>query len=156
MEIWVYFCGWDVGVGWIYMFIWLGCVRRVEMYWVGGRRETTPLYHICYIMFISSWKNSIPSTWKRWLKLKTKIASVQNKKKSFIYNKDYFTEPYTFFLVGMTQKECKEDASHTLLTVRHVNTIRSYQISHYSAALLILFDRRWLISFMAIVFMTQN
>ena len=40
--------------GWIYMFIWLGCVRRVRMYWEGGRRETTPLYHICYIQFISS------------------------------------------------------------------------------------------------------
>ena len=54
--MWVYFCGWGVceGVG-IYMFIWLGCVRRVGMYWEGGRRETTPLYH-CYIMFISSRK----------------------------------------------------------------------------------------------------
>ena len=41
--------------GWVYMFIWLGCVRRVGMYnWEGGRRETTPLYHICYIQFISS------------------------------------------------------------------------------------------------------
>ena len=28
------------------MFIWLGCVRRVGMYWEGGRRETTPLYQI--------------------------------------------------------------------------------------------------------------
>ena len=33
--------------GWIYMFIWFGCLRRVGMYWEGGRRETTPLYHIC-------------------------------------------------------------------------------------------------------------
>ena len=76
--------------GWVYMFIWLGCVRRVGMYWEGGRRETTPLYHICYIKFISSWKKilSDPINLKRWLKLKTKIASVQNKKKSFIYNKD--------------------------------------------------------------------
>ena len=51
----MYFCGFGVceGVG-IYMFIWLGCVRRVGMYWEGGRRETTPLYHICYIKFISS------------------------------------------------------------------------------------------------------
>ena len=42
--------------GWVYtcMFIWLGCVRRVGMYWEGGRRETTPLYHICYIKFIGS------------------------------------------------------------------------------------------------------
>ena len=49
-----YFCGWGVceGVG-IYMLIWFGCVRRVGMYW-DLRRETTPLYHICYIKFISS------------------------------------------------------------------------------------------------------
>ena len=40
--------------GWVYMFIWLGCVRRVGMYWEGGRRATTPLYNICYIKFISS------------------------------------------------------------------------------------------------------
>ena len=40
--------------GWKCMFKWLGCVRRVEMYWEEGRKETTPLYHICYIMFISS------------------------------------------------------------------------------------------------------
>ena len=40
--------------GWVYTFIWLGCVRRVGMYWEGGRRETTPLYHICYNKFISS------------------------------------------------------------------------------------------------------
>ena len=40
--------------GWVYMFIWLGCVRRVGMYLEGWRRETTPLYHICYIQFISS------------------------------------------------------------------------------------------------------
>ena len=45
----MYFCGFGVCEGWVYMFIWLGCVRRVGMYWEGGRRETTPLYHICYI-----------------------------------------------------------------------------------------------------------
>ena len=28
-----------------------------------GRKETTSFYHVCYIKFISSWKNSIPSTW---------------------------------------------------------------------------------------------
>ena len=32
----------------------------------------------------------------------------------------YFTEPYTYFLVGMTQKEREEGASHTLLTVRFI------------------------------------
>ena len=37
--------------GWIYMFIWLGCVG---MYWEGGRKETTPLYLLHYVMFISS------------------------------------------------------------------------------------------------------
>ena len=42
----MYFCGWGVCEGWVHMFIWLGCVRRVGMYWEGGRRETTPLYHI--------------------------------------------------------------------------------------------------------------
>ena len=47
-------------MGWAYMVIWLGCVRRVGMYWEG---KTAPLYHICYIKFISSWKNYIPSTW---------------------------------------------------------------------------------------------
>ena len=46
--------------GWVYMFIWLGCVRRVGMYWEGGRRETTPLYHICYIKFIKFMKKFYP------------------------------------------------------------------------------------------------
>ena len=54
-------------------------------------------------------------------KLKTKIARVQNNKESFIYNKEYyFTDPYTYFQVGMTQKEREEGASHTLLTVRFI------------------------------------
>ena len=49
---------WGGGVfvrGWVYMFIWLGGVRRVGMYWEGGRREITfsSLVHE---------KNSIPST----------------------------------------------------------------------------------------------
>ena len=37
----MYFCGWGVceGVG-IYVYM----VRRVRMYWEGGRRETTPLF----------------------------------------------------------------------------------------------------------------
>ena len=50
----MYFFGWDVceGVG-IYVYM-VGCVRRVGMYWEEGRRETTPLYHICYIKFVSS------------------------------------------------------------------------------------------------------
>ena len=53
----MYFCGWGVceGVGiYVYMVGMLGCVRRVGMYWEGGRRETSPLYHFCYIKFISS------------------------------------------------------------------------------------------------------
>ena len=25
--------------GWVYMFIWLGCVRRVGMYWEGGEKR---------------------------------------------------------------------------------------------------------------------
>ena len=33
-------------------------------------------------------KKIYPINLIRWLKLKTKIASVQNKKKNFIYNKD--------------------------------------------------------------------
>ena len=37
-----------------------------------------------------------------------------------------------------------------------INNIRCYQISHYSAALLMPFDRRWLISFIAVVLMTQT
>ena len=32
----------------------------------------------------------------------------------------YFTDPYTYFQVGMTQKEREEGASHTLLTVRFI------------------------------------
>ena len=50
--------------GWVYMFTWLGCVRRVGMYWEGGRRETTPLYHLDdYIIFVtlSSLMNLISS-----------------------------------------------------------------------------------------------
>ena len=35
------------------MFIWLGSIRRVGMYWEGGRRETIPFYHICYITLSS-------------------------------------------------------------------------------------------------------
>ena len=72
-----------------------------------------------------------------------------------------FPKPYIYFLFGMTQKECEEGASHTVLTVRfitykHHSHIRSYQIFHYSAALLMHFDRRWLISFMAFVLMTKT
>ena len=47
---WVFVGGVCVSERWI----WLGCVRRVGMYWNEGGRETTPLYHICYINFISS------------------------------------------------------------------------------------------------------
>ena len=50
--------------GWVYMFIWVGYVRRVGMYWGGGRRETTPLYHLDdYIIFVtlSSLMNLISS-----------------------------------------------------------------------------------------------
>ena len=32
----------------------------------------------------------------------------------------YFTEPFTYFLVGMTQKEREDGASHTLLAVRFI------------------------------------
>ena len=46
-EMRVYFVGGVCVMGWVFMFMWLGCVRRVGMYWEGGRRETTPLYHIC-------------------------------------------------------------------------------------------------------------
>ena len=58
----------------------------------------------------------------------------------------------------MTQKEREEGASHTLLTVglttyQHILLLSN---THYSAALLIPFDRRWLISFMAFVLMTQT
>ena len=35
-------------MGWVYMFIWLGCVKRVGVYWEGGRRETTPI--ISYLL----------------------------------------------------------------------------------------------------------
>ena len=56
----------------------------------------------------------------------------------------YFTQPYTYFLVGMTQKEREKGASHTQLTVRFI----TYQ--HYSLqsniplqrSLLMPFDRR--------------
>ena len=58
----MYFCGWGVCEGWVYMFIWLGCVRRVGMYWVEGEEK---LHH--YIIFVTfssllHEKNSIPST----------------------------------------------------------------------------------------------
>ena len=33
------------------MFIWMGCVRRVGMYWEGGRRETT--HYIIFVTFSS-------------------------------------------------------------------------------------------------------
>ena len=59
----------------------------------------------------------------------------------------------------MTQKEREEGASHTLLTVGTYNISTHFapiKISHYSTALLIPFDRRWLISFMAFVLMTQT
>ena len=50
----------------------------------------------------------------------SKKKKKKKKKKSFLYNKDIIlpTEPYTYFLVGMTQKEREEGVSHTLLTVR--------------------------------------
>ena len=46
--VWVYFCGWGVceGVGIYGLDVLEG--------WEGGRSETTPLYHICYIKLISS------------------------------------------------------------------------------------------------------
>ena len=58
----------------------------------------------------------------------------------------------------MTQKEREEGASHTLLTVRLITYQHHSFLSNipYSAALLIPFDRRWLISFMAFVLMTQT
>ena len=57
-----------------------------------------------------------------------------------------------------THKEREGGASHTLLTVRCLpyQQLRCYQISHYSAALLMPFDRRVLISFIAVVLMTQT
>ena len=45
------------------MFIWLGCVRRVGMYWEGGRSETTPLYHICYIKGGRMGRSDMVSLW---------------------------------------------------------------------------------------------
>ena len=44
------------------MFIWLGCVRRVGMYWEGGEEK---LHHYIIFVTLSSLvheKNSIPST----------------------------------------------------------------------------------------------
>ena len=67
------------------------------------------------------------------------------RQKLYLQQKYYFTEAYTYFPVGMTtHKEREGGASHTLLTVRFLpyQQLRCYQISHYSAALLMPFDRR--------------
>ena len=53
----MYFCGWGVceGVGiYVYMVRVYQKGGNVLGRREGGRRETTPLYHICYIKFISS------------------------------------------------------------------------------------------------------
>ena len=48
--------------GWVYMFIWLGCVRRVECI---GKEGEEKLHHYIIFVTLSSLvheKNSIPST----------------------------------------------------------------------------------------------
>ena len=110
--------------GRVYMCIclgWLGCVRRVGIYWKEGRRETTPLYHICYIKFISSLKKIYPINLIKMTKLgNKKFKCSKQKGRLYLQYRYYFTEPYTYFLVGMTQKEREEGPSHTLLTVRFI------------------------------------
>ena len=61
------------------MFIWLGVVRRVGMYWEGGRREITPLYHICYIKFISSLKKFYPINLIKMTKIENKNFKIKRK-----------------------------------------------------------------------------
>ena len=61
-DVGVFLWVWCVCEGWVYMFIWLGCVRRVGMYW-RGREEK--LHHYIIFVTLSSLvheKNSIPST----------------------------------------------------------------------------------------------
>ena len=54
-------------------------------------------------------------------KIENKNCKYSKKKKKKIFTiKILFTEPYTYFLVGMTQKEREESASHTLLIVRFI------------------------------------
>ena len=60
------FCGWGVCVrGWVYMCTlrggW-GVLEGWKCIESRGRRETTPLYNIWYIKFISLLINFIPST----------------------------------------------------------------------------------------------
>ena len=65
-------------------------------------------------------KKFYPINLIKMTKIETKIASVQNEMKSFIYNEDIILPPYPYLQVGMTQKEREEGASHTLLTVRFI------------------------------------
>ena len=54
-------------------------------------------------------------------KIENKNCSVQNEKKKTLFTiKTFFYRTYTYFLVGMTQREREEGASHTLLTVRFI------------------------------------
>ena len=52
-----------------------------------------------------------------------KVTKIENKncksskKGGYLQYRYNFTEPYTYFLVGMTQKEREEGANHTLLAV---------------------------------------
>ena len=50
---------------------------------------------------------------------KLQVLKIKRKEKIlYLQWRWYFTEPYTYFLVRMTQKEREEGASHILLTVR--------------------------------------
>ena len=62
--------------------------------------------------FISSWKKFYPINLIKVTKIENKNASVQNKKrKAYLQYRYYLTELYTYFLVGITQKEREEDSS---------------------------------------------
>ena len=115
-----------------------------------GRRGEEKLHH--YIIF-GTWSSLVhekdlsyqPDKDDQNWKQKLQVFKIK-KERLYLQYRYYFTEPFTYFLVGMTQKEREEGANYTLLTVRFITYQHCYQISHYSAPLLIHFDGRWLIS----------
>ena len=86
--------------------------------WIGskGRRGTTPLFEENR-PFVH--KTVVPINLIKLTKINTNIASVQNKKEGFIYNRLFYRTLQLFLTVGvLIHKESEEGANHTPLRVR--------------------------------------
>ena len=86
----------------------------------GGEKEK--LHHYMIFVTFSSLVREKKFYFINLIKMSTvtknenKMANVQNNKEGFIYNRCYFTKPYTSYL-RLTRKEHEEDVNHILLTL---------------------------------------